>query len=197
MLGTPTGDWKTERRELTRSRIVAAAWALAQEHGLSGFTLRQVARRVGMQAPSLYTHFDSRNAIIDAMFAQAWRECEEAMDAHVPAQRSEDAREWLRSVARTYFDFCVSDPVRNQLMNARAVPDFVPSAEAYAPAVEVLDRLKAQAAVYGMTRDEDIDLYTALIGGLVDAQLANDPGGDRWARLLDRAIDMYANELDL
>lgn len=197
MLGTPTSDWKTERRELTRRRIVAAAWALAREHGLSGFTLRQVARRVGMQAPSLYTHFDSRNAIVDAMFAQAWRECGDAMEAHVPARHPEDARAWLRSVAHAYFDFCVSDPVRNQLMNARAVPDFVPSAEAYAPAVEVLDRLRTEGAVHGMSGAGDIDLWTALISGLVDAQLANDPGGDRWARLLDRAVDMYANELDL
>lgn len=197
MLGKPNGDWKAERRELTRSRIVDAAWALAREHGLSGFTLRQVARHVGMQAPSLYSHFDSRNAIIDAMFAQAWQECLETLEAHAPAEHGEDVRGWLRSIAHTYFDFCVSDPVRNQIMNARAVPDFVPSAEAYAPAVEVLDRLKAEVAVHGITRGEDIDLWTALIGGLVDAQLANDPGGDRWARLLDRAVDMYADELNL
>ena len=26
---------------------------------------------------------------------------------------------------------------------------------------------------------------------------ANDPGGDRWARLLDRAVDMYLNDLDI
>ena len=45
--------------------------------------------------------------------------------------------------------------------------------------------------------DADVDLYTALIAGLVDQQWANDPGGARWARLLDRAIDMYADNLDL
>jgi hypothetical protein len=42
---------------------------------------------------------------------------------------------------------------------------------------------------------EDIDLYVALVGGLADAQLANDPGGDRWARLLDRAIDTHLHDL--
>ena len=36
-----------------------------------------------------------------------------------------------------------------------------------------------------------------IIGGLVDAQLANDPGGDRWRRLLDRAVDMFADNLGL
>jgi len=52
-------------------------------------------------------------------------------------------------------------------------------------------------ATYSVTRREDIDLYTALIGGLVDAQLANDPGGDRWRRLLDRSVDMYADNVGL
>jgi hypothetical protein len=50
-------------------------------------------------------------------------------------------------------------------------------------------------AQHGITAQEDIDLYVALVGGLADSQLANDPGGDRWSRLLDRAIDMYLRDL--
>ena len=48
-----------------------------------------------------------------------------------------------------------------------------------------------------ISSDADIDLYTAVIAGLVNQQWANDPGGSRWGRLLDRAIDMYADNLDL
>ena len=46
-------------------------------------------------------------------------------------------------------------------------------------------------------RQEDVDLYVALVGGLIDAQLANDPGGDRWGRLLHRTIDMFADNLGI
>jgi AcrR family transcriptional regulator len=35
------------------------------------------------------------------------------------------------------------------------------------------------------------------IATMVDQQLANDPGGTRWRRLLGRVIDMYANEMGL
>ena len=38
----------------------------------------------------------------------------------------------------------------------------------------------------GIHRQADLDLYTALIGGLVNQQLANDPNGDRWRALLPR-----------
>jgi hypothetical protein len=48
-----------------------------------------------------------------------------------------------------------------------------------------------------MSSDADFDLYIALVGGLINAQQANEPGGDRWARLLDVAIDMFADHLGL
>ena len=48
-----------------------------------------------------------------------------------------------------------------------------------------------------MKTNEHFDLFTAIVGGLINAQQANDPGGDRWARLLDVAIDMFADHLGL
>src|SRR6266487_2813169 len=79
VLDTPKRDRQAERREATRQEILDAAWALAREHGLSEVTLRGVADQVGMRASSLYFHFDSKNAIYDAMFGQAWSECHDAM----------------------------------------------------------------------------------------------------------------------
>lgn len=196
MLVAPNRDRNAERREATRREILAAAWAVARERGLAQLTLREVALRVGMRAPSLYTHFASKNAIYDAMFADAWTE-------YLGVARSEDvaressARSALKVYAGSFFEFAVADLARHQLMNQRTIPGFVPSPEAYGPAVEVLDLFRARIAGFGITSAEDVDLCTALIGGLVDAQLANDPGGNRWGRLVDRAIDMFADNLGL
>ena len=44
---------------------------------------------------------------------------------------------------------------------------------------------------HGITDPDAMDLWTALISGLTGQQLANDPGGTRWARLVDRAVDMF------
>lgn len=196
MLGTPNRDRSAERREATRREIIDAAWEVAREQGLAQLTLRDVAARVGMKAPSLYSHVDSKNAIYDAMFAQAWTECLDIMLA-LDEGRPSDARGTVRMYARAYFDFCVSDLARFQLMNQRTIPGFEPSPEAYAPAVLVLDGLRQRFAAIGITDREDIDLYVAVVGGMADAQLANDPGGDRWARLFDRAIDMYLHDVGI
>lgn len=169
---------------------------MAREQGLAQVTLRGIAERIGMRAPSLYTHVDSKHAIYDLMFAAAWSECREVM-TEMEASCPEDLRGALRLYAHTFFDFCVSDLARYQLMNQRTIPGFAPSPESYAPAVAVLDGLRDRLARHGVTDQEDVDLYVALVSGLADSQLANDPGGDRWARLVDRAIDMYVHDLDI
>ncbi|WP_248583494.1 TetR/AcrR family transcriptional regulator [Nocardioides sp. InS609-2] len=196
MLGTPNRDRVSERRQATRREILDAAWDMAREHGLSQITLRDVAARVGMQAPSLYSHFASKNAIYDAMFEQAWTDCYETMLA-IQDRRAKTPRAKLRLYAHTFFRFAVADLARHQLMNQRTIPGFEPSAAGYAPAVAVIERLRERLRAIGITRDEDVDLYTALVGGLLDAQFANDPGGNRWARLVDRAVDMFADNVGL
>lgn len=194
MLGTASSDRIAKRREATRREILDAAWAVAREQGLSALTLREVAAGVGMRAPSLYSHFESKDAIYDAMYGQAWQTFLELVKGRVlPAE----PRAALKEIASTFFDFAIADLARFQLMNQRSVPGFVPSEESYAVAVEVLRLLRDELTAIGVRDDAGVDLFTALVGGLVDQQLANDPGGDRWRRLLDRVIDMYANELKL
>lgn len=195
MLDAPNSDRIAERREATRQEIVSAAWAASRELGLAQLTLREVAARVGMRAPSLYTHFDSKNAIYDAMFADAWTQFVAVTEGD--DDPSLGARATLRLSAHTFFDFAVADLARHQLMNQRTIPGFEPSPEAYAPAVQALGLFRGLLARFGVTEDEDVDLCTSMIGGLVDAQLANDPGGDRWGRLVDRAVDMIADNLGL
>lgn len=196
MLGEPKRDRVAERRAATRREIIDAAWELAQEVGLAAITLRDIARRVGMQAPSLYTHFASKNAIYDAMFGQAWSDYEEIARAAREDLPSEP-RVALRLLAQTFFDFAVADLARYQLMNQRIIPGFEPSPESYAPAVRVLDTWVDLNRDFGVSDRADVDIWVALIGGLIDQQHANDPGGARFAGLLDRAFDMWADAVGL
>jgi AcrR family transcriptional regulator len=196
MLGATRRDRVAERREATRKEIIEAAWELAQERGLAQFTLRDLADRVGMQAPSLYTHFESKHAIYDAMFGQAWSDYEQVWQAEV-AKLPDAPREAARRSARVFFDFAVANPARHQLMNQRTIPGFEPSPDSYAPAVRVLELGKQLLRSVGVTDPAASDLLTAMIDGLINQQLANDPGGTRWSALLDRAVDMWADGVGL
>lgn len=196
MLDTPKRDRIAERREATRAEILEAAWQLAEEQGLAAFTLRDLAARVGMRAPSLYTHFASKHAIYDAMFGQAWSDYEQLALVEL-AELPEAPRAAARRVARLFFDFAVANPARHQLMNQRTIPGFEPSPESYAPAVRVLELGKRIFRDLGLTDAADFDIATAIIAGLINQQLANDPGGTRWSALLDRTIDIWGDGVGL
>ena len=184
----PRRDRRAERRESTKAEILEAAWAIVRTDGLAALSLRDLARRVGMQAPSLYQYFDSKHAIYDAMFAQGNQALAERLSG---LQRTGDPVEELRLVARAVVEFSVEDPARYQLLFQRTIPGFEPSPDSYRLAVELLQRPRALLAAAGFQHERALDLWTAVVGGLSAQQVANDPGGTRWVRLVDEAVDMF------
>ena len=180
------------RRDLTRRRILDAAWELAREQGLPGLTMRDLGARVGMRAQSLYSYFPSKHAIYDAMFAQGNRALLDRyaeVDADDPRRTDPDA--WLCLLNRIWLEFCAEDPVRHQLLIQRPIPGFEPGAESYGAAVEVLDLTRAAVRACGVTSPRAFDMFTGLTAGLAAQQNANDPGGTRWLRLADDAVEMF------
>ena len=191
MLGEANGGRVSRRREATKAEILDAAWELVGEQGLAALSLRDLAARVGMRPPSLYQYFDSKHAIYDAMFGQGAREALEEVDIGALGGGAADQ---LRASAHKMFDFFTSNPARALLLFQRTIPGFEPSPESYAPAVALIERLQTFLADHGITDPDAQDTWTALVSGLSNQQLANDPGGTRWARLIDRAVDMYLAE---
>jgi hypothetical protein len=96
-----------------------------------------------------------------------------------------------------FFDFAVANPARHQLMNQRTIPGFEPSPESYAPALRVFKQGEELFLNLGVNDPAASDLYTAMIDGMINQQLANDPGGTRWSALLDHAIDIWADGVGL
>jgi AcrR family transcriptional regulator len=187
MVVEPMRDRRAERREATKAEILDAAWELVRTEGLAALSLRDLARRVGMQAPSLYSYFDSKHAIYDAMFLQGNLELlrrYEAMPEH------DDPREAVHVGAQLFVRFTVEDPARAQLLFMRSIPDFEPSAETYEVAVSVVELGKKRMAQAGI-KAEYFDLWTGMISGLSFQQIANEPGTERWVRLVDDAVDMF------
>jgi len=56
--------------ESTRERILDVAEALFAERGLAGTAVRDIAREAGLTAPSLYNHFDGKQALYEAVLAR-------------------------------------------------------------------------------------------------------------------------------
>jgi len=186
----PHRDRRAERAEATRREILDAAWALVREEGLAALTMRELGARVGMRAQSLYVYFPSKHAIYDAMFGEGNRELLARWRA-AAAAGPQDPVAMLRRRTAAFLQFCVEDPVRHQLLFQRAIPGFEPSPESYAPARQGLEDLHIRLRACGVHDPRAWDAWTAMAAGLAAQQNANEPGGDRWVRLADEAIDMF------
>ena len=190
----PSEDPRVRRHAQTKAKILRQAWKLASRDGVAGVSLGELAKRVGLRQPSLYTYFESKNELYDELFAdgnrQLWAEVVVGRDH--PA----DPRAAVIEFARATVAFCAADVARYHLLFQRHVPSFEPSPGSYALAQRFVAFGRELFARAGIDRDEDVDVVIALIAGLADQQVANDPGGERWLRLTDEVIEMLLDRLD-
>jgi AcrR family transcriptional regulator len=168
--------------------VLSAAWDVVRDDGLAALSLRGLARRAGITTPTVYAYFESKNAILDAMFAQAAQSFVEFMRS-VPA--TDDPEADLVAAVRAFAQFCVSDVPRYQLLFQHSVPGFTPSPESYEIAVSALELARNLLARNGVHDPRHLDIWTAITTGLVDQQISNDPGGDRWIGLAEDVTRMF------
>jgi len=81
---------------LSRRGIAEAALRLVEEEGIEGLTTRKLAKRLGVEGPSLYNHIANRDDLLDEMTS--------LIDEHVDAASldHDDWREGLAAFARSY-----------------------------------------------------------------------------------------------
>lgn len=76
--------------KLDRDRIVEAALAMMDDHGIEWLTMRRLADALGVSAPTLYWHLPDKDALHDACVDRALREIE------IPVADHDDWRSGIR-----------------------------------------------------------------------------------------------------
>jgi AcrR family transcriptional regulator len=193
---TPTAGARRDRRrirhEATKQEIVDTAWQMVRADGLNALSLRALANAVDMEPQSLYTYFASKHAVYDRLFADANHELLTRLGQ---IDIGQDRDERLRRIARCFVSFAAEDQARYELLFQRTIPEFEPSPASYAVAIAVFNTGRSLLGGAGLADDADFDLWTAVVAGLASQQLANDPGGDRYIRLIDKAVAMFSDHV--
>jgi AcrR family transcriptional regulator len=108
-----------------RDEIVHAATGLAEENSdLSGITLRAVARRAGITAPSIYAHFGNLDDVIDAVIASTFEDLARSLERDLHGHTDPVAR--LRALCRGYVSFGSGNPRLYRLLFGPGRPHPVP-----------------------------------------------------------------------
>ena len=112
---------------LTRDAIVASAREVVAAEGLGALSLRPLARRLGVTAPALYAHFESKEALVAAVAQEEFATLLERMQdaAHVGAPPVET----IKAQSRAYVEYAIEHPSLAQVMFVFA-PAWAPDAGA-------------------------------------------------------------------
>lgn len=181
-----------ERRTGVVREILDCSWALMEREGVAAVSVREVARSVGIRQQSLTYYFPTKQALLDALFADGFADLRRAFDA-MPEPADPEAG--VVEVARCFVDYCVNHPARYHLMFQRTLPGFEPSADSHRSALGVLEVLVQRLAAAGVTDAADLALVRSLLSGIAAEQTANDPGGRLFADQIARGVRALLREI--
>lgn len=203
----PTVLTPEERRERNREEMIDAILQVSREimreEGVGALSMHEIARRVGMTAPSLYNYFPSKMAIYEELFARGMRAYRERAVAVL--EREGPLASGRRAALEHYMAFATENPELFHLLFERPVPGFKPSREGFEEIeklIEMSDRIVAQQIEAGeidesIPADQARDLFVAVMHGLTAMHMANEPelpvGKGRFGSLIPlaaRAVDM-------
>lgn len=98
-----------------REALVAAAMALLEEQGLSGFTLRQCARRAGVSHAAPAHHFATADDLLAEIAARGFERFVVALGKAADAARGSPLAR-LEAMGRAYVAFAIANPAVYGLM---------------------------------------------------------------------------------
>jgi AcrR family transcriptional regulator len=189
------------RRDATIERALDHAQAIVAEQGAGAVTVSEIARRLGMRAPSLYKYFPSLHSVYDALVARG----NAAVAAYIQAA-TRDTRPGLeRTLAssRAMVRWSMEEPGLAPLLYWRPIPGFVPSEESFEPSQQMWRQWRRDLRIAvedgdlrsSADSDEAMRMLTVLLSGICSQQLANQPDASYdegvFSCLTDQALEMF------
>ena len=95
----------------TKEKILDAALTLFAENGYNGTSVEQIAKAVGIKAPSLYKHYKGKEDILNALIDSAEVRYEEMFGSERNIGKIPESREEFIKVTMGRILFTMRDPV--------------------------------------------------------------------------------------
>jgi AcrR family transcriptional regulator len=190
---------RARRRQETIEEILAIAEQIMAEDGVNALTLSEIARRLGVQPPSLYKYFDSLTAIYDTLFRRGQAAHLDTLSSAMAAAAA--GLPALHAGLEASGRWCLAHQPIAQLMFWRPVPHFEPTDAAMAPSLEMV-RLQRRALADAVTKGElgpgadssdAVLVVSILISGTIGQAISNEPrsawGKGRFSRQFPTLLD--------
>lgn len=176
----------------SREKILDAATGLFLESGGEALSVRAIATRASVSTIGIYTHFDGKQGILDALCIEGF---ERLSDAIVSAKVSDDPMESIAALTRRYLDVAQNFQAHYRLMFEGAGAGYRPSPTAREASVKAFAKLQDQVARAGELSAHPFKVAMelwALVHGFVTLRAMAPPSGDaEWRDLVVEAVTAH------
>ena len=181
------------RRERTRKRLLEAARSQIAEKGVSGLRINEITEGADVALGSFYNHFESKEAIVEAIVADSLEELAETL----ATGKLEDPAELVSAAIRQFVGLAYDDPDF-----ARLVVHLDHADALFARAVHPAARRAVDVGIAsGRFSVNDVEVaVTAVLGAslhlmrsIVDGR-AGAGAQDAWAELALRLMGLTADD---
>ncbi len=174
----PAGTRRQRERAMMREDILSAARQILKESGVKGLAMRPLGRAVGVTAPTLYDYFPSKDAVLNALYAEGADRLCDAFDAAIAA--SQPGVDRLTAIGRAYRRFALDNPDLYFLIFGRVDASYRPGEAEKARGYAVHEKLQAvvrEAIECGALRPDDPDLICNAMWALAHGQITLEISG--------------------
>jgi AcrR family transcriptional regulator len=155
----------------SRETLLDAALRLLEERGPGAVRIRDVAAAAEQSTMGVYTHFGSKQGLLEQLYLHGFRRLEERLAGVGSDGRGRDE---LLAFALAYRAFALENEALYGLMFERATPDFVPSDASRLAGLETFEMLARRIAAWRPDFPDpaaDAHLVWATMHGLVSIEL--------------------------
>src|SRR4051795_5152865 len=179
-----------------RETLLEAALRLLEARGPGALRIRDLSEAIGKSTMAVYTHFGSKQALLEQLYLYGFSRLEEQLKA-VPATGNPEGE--LVPFALAYREFALGNEALYGLMFERGTPDFVPSDDSRMAGLETFQMLVRRIAEWQPKLPDpasEAHLVWAPMHGLVSIELMHERwGGPLVAHLQGAPEENYARAI--
>lgn len=176
------------RAGITRARLAAVGAELADELGFEHVTLAEVARRCGVQTPSLYSHVSGTAKLREQVTLLA---LEEMADRAAEAVAGLSGTAALTGLANSYRDYASQHPGRFTASSAAATLDAETAAGSAGPRhARFTEAVLRGYAVHPDSRVHAVRMLGSTVRGFITLEMSGSfdhsspPAAESWAQII-------------
>lgn len=191
-----TAPTRAPRQDNRRQDVLDAAAGLICRRGYHATSMRDIARATGMLAGSIYYHFESKDELLVAVYAEGVRRIADRVDRAVAGQTT--AMKRLEAACVAHLEMLLADSDYAQVV-VRVLPEDVPAVSERLTALrdDYEARFRRLIAALALPRSRQRYARLTLLGALNAAQSWYRPGGDSPARIARRVLECLRQPMEV